>query len=239
MERIGKFIHNELVGWKKADVFWLIFANAALLGISPYLGDNALSIAASLTGVTCVILCGMGKMSTYIFGTVNVVLYAIVAWQAKYYGDVMLNLLYYFPTNILGWFVWKKNIDETKQEVTKKRMTPLQDLIVVIISAAGIAGYSFVLKMLGGNLPIVDSMSTVLSIVAQILMIKRFTEQWIVWIVVDAVSVLMWVVAYFGDGQSVAVLLMWIVYLVNAVIMFIKWLKDSKNNSVRAEADAA
>jgi len=71
-------------------------------------------------------------------------------------------------------------------------------------------------------------MSTVLSIVAQILMIKRFTEQWVIWIVVDVVSVIMWIVALFTEGASVAVLMMWSVYLANAVIMYVKWLKESK-----------
>ena len=228
MERLKTFIKNEMSGWEKKEVFWLFFANAALLAIALYLGDTAISIAASLTGVTCVILCGKGKIGTYIFGTVNVVLYAIVAWQAKYYGDVMLNLLYYFPTNILGWFVWKKNMDAETNEVNKKRMTIGQDILVTVLSAAGIFGYSFILKMLGGNLPLVDSMSTVLSIVGQILMIKRFTEQWIVWIAVDAVSVIMWVVDYFNGTQSIAVLLMWVIYLFNAIFMFIKWYKGSK-----------
>ncbi|MBQ5310515.1 MAG: nicotinamide mononucleotide transporter [Oscillospiraceae bacterium] len=236
MERLKKFIQNEMTGWKKSDIFWLIFANAAVLAVSLYMGDTALSIIASLTGVTCVIFCGQGKMSTYIFGTINVVLYAIVAWQAKYYGEVMLNLLYYFPTNILGWFVWKKNMDESTKEVEKKRMTIGQDILVVVLSAAGIFAYSFVLKMLGGNLPLVDSMSTVLSITAQILMIKRFTEQWILWIVVDAVSVIMWAAAFMNGTETVAVLLMWVVYLINAILMFIKWYKGSKKT---AEAEAA
>ena len=238
MERLGRFLKNEMSGWKKREIFWLVFANTALLALSINHGDTLVSILASLTGVTCVILCGKGKMSTYLFGTVNVVLYAYVAWQAKYYGDVMLNLLYYFPTNILGWFVWKKNMDEDKQEVAKKRMTIKQDIIVTIVSIAGILGYSYVLGLLGGNLPLVDSMSTVLSVVAQILMIKRFTEQWIVWIAVDAVSVIMWVAAFFNGGESVAVLLMWIIYLVNAVFMFIKWYNDSREKPVAAEVNA-
>jgi len=82
--------------------------------------------------------------------------------------------------------------------------------------------------MLGGNLPLVDSMSTVFSVIAQILMIKRFTEQWIIWIIVDAVSVIMWVVALPKEGGSIAVLLMWSVYLINAIIMFVKWYRESK-----------
>ena len=76
MERLGRFIKNEMSGWKKREIFWLVFANIALLALSLNHGDTLVSILASLTGVTCVILCGKGKMSTYLFGTVNVVLYA-------------------------------------------------------------------------------------------------------------------------------------------------------------------
>lgn len=231
MEQIYEVIKREFTGWKRWQIFWMIFANLTILGVSIYLGDTPLSIAASLTGVICVILCGMGKVSNYFFGTINVVLYAVAAWKAKYYGDVMLNLLYYFPTNIVGWIAWTKHMDKEKNEVYKKRMTAKQDVLLGIISVIGVLGYSYLLKLLGGNLPIIDSMSTVFSVIAQILMIKRFMEQWVIWIIVDVVSVIMWAVAFFTEGQSVAVLMMWSVYLANAVIMFVKWLRESKQTS--------
>ena len=101
MNKVSEAVKRELSGWKKWQIFWMVFANAMILGISIYQKDTWLGIAASVTGVICVILCGMGKVSNYFFGTINVVLYAIVALKAKYYGDVMLNLLYYFPTNII------------------------------------------------------------------------------------------------------------------------------------------
>ncbi len=230
-------VKRELKGWKKWQIFWMIFANIMILGVSVYQGDTWLGIAASISGVICVILCGMGKVSNYLFGTVNVILYAIVAWKAKYYGDVMLNLLYYLPTNILGWVVWKKHIDKESNAVYKRRMTIKQDFLLLVISAVGVWGYGFVLRRLGGNLPFVDSMSTVLSVIAQILMIKRFMEQWIIWIVVDVVSVIMWVVALFSEGASIAVLLMWSVYLLNAIIMFVKWLKESKNQHMTEKVE--
>ncbi len=218
---------DKLKKFKSWEIGWMILANAVILGVSIYMGDDVLSIIASLTGVMCVILCGLGKVSNYFWGTVNVILYAYVAWKAKYYGDVMLNLLYYLPTNIIGWILWAKNVNSETNEVYKKRMTWKQDIAVVIISIIGIFGYSFILKQLGGNLPLIDSMSTVLSVIAQILMIKRFAEQWVIWILVDVVSVIMWVVALFGEGQSIAVLLMWSVYLANAVIMYAKWRKET------------
>lgn len=228
MEKLISILKKEMTGWKKWEILWIVIANVAILGISIYLGDTTLGILTSVTGVLCVILCGMGRLSNYFFGTINVVLYAIVAWKAKYYGDVMLNLLYYFPTNILGWIIWRKHIDKDKNEVFKQRMTIKQDIIVAVLSIAGVFCYSYILRVLGGNLPLIDSMSTVFSVVAQILMIKRYAEQWVIWIVVDVVTVIMWIAAFFNGGGSVAVLLMWSVYLVNAVLMFVKWLKESK-----------
>ena len=65
-----------------------------------------------------------------------------------------------------------------------------------------------------------------------IISVKMFMEQWIIWIVVDVVTVIMWVVAFSRGNESMATLLMWIVYLVNAVIMYFKWAKEAKTDAV-------
>lgn len=66
-------IKKEFTGWKKWRIAWMILANGIILGVSIYMGDTALGILTSLTGVTCVILCGMGKISNYFFGTTNTI----------------------------------------------------------------------------------------------------------------------------------------------------------------------
>ncbi len=228
MKSLKTIIKQELTGWKKWQVLWLAFAIITILSVSIQQGDTWIGIIASVTGVICVVLCGMGRVSNYLYGTINVILYAYIAWKAKYYGDVMLNLLYYLPTNFIGWAAWNKHINAETNVVYKKRMTIKQDMLLAIISIVSVAGYAYILRLLGGNLPIVDSMSTVFSVIAQILMIKRFMEQWVIWIVVDVVSVIMWIAALSTEGASIAVLLMWAVYLANAVIMFVKWYRESR-----------
>lgn len=227
-----KFIKNELANWKGWEVAWLFTATVVILGLSIYWQDNIIGILAALTGVWCVILTGKGKISSYIFGTVNVLLYAYVAFQAKYYGEVMLNLLYYFPMNFIGWFAWKKHFDNSTGEVEKKKMSIKSSIIVYICTAILIYLYGLLLKYMGGQLPFVDSMSTVISVVAQILCVKRFAEQWILWIVVDIVTVIMWAFVFFTDGESIATLLMWSVYLINAIIMYLKWHKEANKNEI-------
>ncbi len=229
---LKKYMKSELTGWRPLEVLWLALASAVILGLSVYWKDNWISLISALTGVWCVILTGKGKRSSFVFGTVNVVTYAIISFQAKYYGEVMLNLIYYFPMNFVGWFAWKKHMDDSTGEVVKARMPLRKSVWIYAATGAGIAGYGFILRMLGGNLPFIDSMSTVVSVVAQILSVKRLTEQWVLWIVVDIVTVAMWAVHFAQGGETVATLAMWSVYLINAVIMFIRWNREAKKNEV-------
>ena len=232
MNTFIKYIKSELTGWKAFDIIWLTVATTVILGLSIYWRDTWISLLAAITGVWCVILTGKGKRSSFIFGLINVILYAIVAFQAKYYGEVMLNVIYYIPMSFVGWFAWKKHMSDDTGEVVKERLNINKSIIVYALTAAAIFGYGLILKVLGGSLPYIDSMSTVISVVAQILSIKRLMEQWVLWIVVDAVTVIMWSVHFAQGGESIATLAMWIVYLVNAFIMFIHWYKESKKNAI-------
>lgn len=228
MEGVKRFIKNEVYGWSKLEVLWIIVASAIILGLSIYWNENIIGIIAALTGVICVILTGKGKISSYIFGTVNTVLYAYIAFGAKYYGEVMLNMLYYLPMNFVGFIMWKKNMNSETQEVEKRKLTYKWQALIAILCCICVYLYGLILKKLGGSLPFVDSMSTVLSVFAQILCVKRYMEQWLLWIVVDVVTVIMWIAAFFNGGESIATLIMWSIYLLNAVFMFVKWYRESK-----------
>lgn len=234
MKRMTEFVKNEFFGWRKWEILWLALATTVIVVLSLYWGDNFRGILMAATGVVCVVLTGKGKMSCYLFGLVNTLLYAWIAFEAKYYGEVMLNALYYVPMQFVGWFTWKKHMNKETKEVKKERLSLRWQMLLVALSCVLIYVYGLLLKKLGGNLPFVDSMSTCLSVLAMILSVKRLMEQWILWIVVDVVTIYMWAVSYWQGGTDVATLLMWIVYLLNAVFMFIKWFQESKG----AQSDA-
>lgn len=231
-EKMQKYVKSELTGWKKMEVAWLAIASAVILVLSIYWKDSMIGIMSALTGVWCVILTGKGKRSSFIFGTVNVLFYAYIAFGAKYYGEVMLNLIYYFPMNFVGWFAWNKHMNEENGEVIKSSLPRKKGIILYVCTAVAIFLYGLVLRALNGNLPFVDSMSTVVSVVAQILSVKRLTEQWVLWIVVDVVTVIMWEVNFANGGESIATLLMWSIYLLNAIIMYIRWKREVKENEI-------
>ena len=103
---------------------------------------------------------------------------------------------------------------------------------LIFVTAAGTIAYGFFLKALGGALPFVDALSTVASVVAMVISVKMYMEQWIIWIVVDVVTVIMWAIAFANGNESMATLLMWIVYLGNAIIMYFKWAKEAEKDAV-------
>ena len=222
------FINKELSGWKFWEASWLVVATMAITGLSIYWGDSAMGIISAMTGVICVVCTGKGKLSAYIFGAINTLLYAIIAFKAQYYGEVMLNALYYFPLQYYGLFVWSKNMNADTHEVKKKRMTTKGRALMLAIVAMSTLVCGFILEKMGGALPYVDAFSNCVSIVAMIISIKMYAEQWMLWIVVDVVTVIMWAIAFMNGNDSIATLLMWVVYLVNAIIMYFKWIKEAR-----------
>lgn len=228
MNKINAFIKNELSGWKVWEVCWLAIAIAAISSLSLYWGDNVRGITAGLTGVICVVLTGKGKLSSYIFGLVNVILYALISFESKYYGEVMLNALYFLPMQFVGWSMWKKHMNTVTKEVIKTKLSVQFEIILLITSVVCIFGYGILLQKIGGNLPFVDSVSTCLSVLAMYLSVKRLMEQWVIWIVVNIATIYMWVIDYLNGGTDIAVLLMWCIFLINAIFMWVKWYKESR-----------
>lgn len=211
--------------WSWFERLWLLAFTLINVYLFFALDDTLIGLCASLTGMLSVVLVAKGKTWNYYPGIVNVVLYAFVAYGQKYYGEVMLNLLYFLPMQFIGLFLWRKNgVSETKQnDVRVAEMTWRSRIVWSVLCLAATAAYALVLKAMGGALPIVDSLTAVLSIVAMIFMVKRYVEQWIVWIVIDLLTIYMWLVAFMADGNDISILVMWTSYLVNAVYGWLNW----------------
>lgn len=229
---IKEYIKDELSGWKVWEVIWLTLACVVITALSMYWHDTLMGIISAVTGVACVICTGKGKLSAYVFGTVNVLLYAAISFQARYYGEVMLNIIYYFPMEFYGFYVWSKHMNSETHEVEKRHMDSCGRVVTILAVVLITLVYGYILKALGGALPFVDALSTVVSVVAMMVSVKMYMEQWILWIVVDVVTVVMWGVAFANGNDSIATLLMWIIYLGNAIIMYVKWAKEAMQNAV-------
>ena len=215
-----EIIKNEFKGWKVTEVSWLVIACTIITALSIYWKDSVMGIISATTGVACVVLTGKGKLSAYLFGLINCILYAIISFKAHLYA------LYYVPMQFIGFAIWKKNMNKETNEVNKihmKNKTRIICLLTIIISTFV---YGLILKKLGDALPFVDAFTTVSSVVAMIISVKMYSEQWWIWILVDIFTVIMWYLSFRVGQENMATLLMWVVYLLNAIFMCIRWEKE-------------
>ena len=141
----------------------------------------------------------------------------------------MLNILYYLPMQFYGFYEWGKNMNPDTHEVYKKKMS-LRNTVILLISVFVLTVlYGLFLQFLNGNLPFVDALSTVVAIIALYISIKMYTEQWLLWIIVNIVTVIMWIYALNNGNGSVVILIMTLIYLINSIIMYFKWKNESDN----------
>lgn len=192
---------------------------------------------AAFTNVICIILISFGKISNFFWGFFAVSIYGCIALVWDYVGNVQLNLFFFLPFQFIGYSLWKSHLD-SHQEIISKRLNLKTNIVVIYFTIVLSVFFYFEIPefsrvILGhydfdGNsfqqlLPhILDSLTNSLSIVAQILMLLRFREQWIFWIIVNICQIIM----YSGVAHNrldVNFLLMWIVALANAGFGFYQW----------------
>lgn len=198
---------------------------------------DVLGSMAAITGVLCVVLVAKGSIWNYLFGLVNVSLYAYISYKASLYGDAALNALYYLPMQFIGWWQWRRRgaamsvaeAGDSGVQVKARRFTWKQRAILFLGCAVAVVAVGFLLKHVGDPQPFKDSTTTVLSIVAQMLMALAFMEQWALWIITNIVSVVMWCVCVSrGEAHAGVMVIMWMFYLLNSINGMRVWMKLSK-----------
>lgn len=234
-----KLLKNEISGWQPWEIAWMFCACSVIVGLSIYWGDTVMGIISATTGVACVVATGKGKLMAYVFGLVNCVLYAIISYQAQLYGETILNATYYLAMQFVGFFTWKKHMDSGTNEVEKKRMPWKMRIMLVLAMGTGTFLFGLFLQYIGDAMPYVDSFTTVASVFAMLISVMMFSEQWYIWVAVNVFSVYMWYCDFAAGSDNIATLIMWCVYLINSIIMLIRWeseasrrMKEAKNNAV-------
>jgi nicotinamide mononucleotide transporter len=223
---------------------WFLIAGVITSNVIYSIMTGTLDIIGSLAGITgvlCVVLVAKGSIWNYLFGVVNVSLYAWISYKAALYGDAGLNALYYLPMQFIGCWQWRKrgaavSSDDAQRltgdedvRVKARRLSWRQRTLLAIGCISAIVAVGFLLRNLGDPQPFKDSTTTVLSIVAQALMALAFMEQWCLWIITNIVSVAMWTICVLrGEAHAGVMVIMWVFYLLNSLNGLRVWAKLSR-----------
>ncbi|RUT47546.1 nicotinamide riboside transporter PnuC [Paenibacillus anaericanus] len=217
--------------WNLFEIVWLVLFTSIAIGFTVISKDSLFGFTVFITGVLCVVLAAKGNLMSYVFGMYNTVGYAYLAYVNGLFGEVMLNLLFFVPMNVIGFYMWKNNLQGGKLSMRQMQVKSL--VLVGVICVLGCLLLGLGLSFIPGqNSPYIDAITTVLSIVATLLMVRRFKEQWLVYIVLNMFTVLLWAIRMFeGSGEGLLMIVMWSAYLVNAVYGYYNWNKGAKEVS--------
>ena len=220
------------------DWFLIVGVIASNIIYSVLSGDmDVVGSVASIAGVLCVVLVAKGNIWNYLFGIINVSMYAYISYKASLYGDAGLNAFYYIPMQFIGWWQWRKRgaaVSASEAggdgvQVKARRFTWHQRFLLALGCSAAVIACGYVLKHFGDPQPFKDSATTVLSIVAQALMALAFMEQWVLWIITNVISVVMWCICVArGEAHAAVMVIMWVFYLLNSLNGFRVWLRLSR-----------
>jgi nicotinamide mononucleotide transporter len=214
--------------WNLFEKIWLI----SFVAINVYLyfafrGVTPLVLVSSILGMLRVLLAAKGRISNFYVGIINVVLYGYITYIQGYFGTALLNFIYLLPMQFVGLVLWGRNrTDEwEKADVKIQLMDNKSRILWVLISFVAAYAFGVLLQRTGSRAPFIDSTSVVLSIAAMLLLALRYVEQWVLWIVIDSISIITWFLAPDAVGSQMSVFIMWAAYLVNSVYGLVNWIR--------------
>lgn len=186
----------------------------------------------SFSGVLSVVMATKKKISTYLWGFMNSLFLGLYAFAYGYIGNFQLNIIFFLPLQIVGIYKWFYNMENNLVLINNLYFYDYIKIIFAIIIL--IVGFyyeiPFITKLITNQEYIfinniycylLDVISTSLSIVAQILMINRNKEQWILWIIVNILQIAL----YSINDIIINIVIMWCVFLCNACNGLFIWYK--------------
>ena len=151
-------------------------------------GTRAIEIVAATFGLINVVLIIRRSMWNYPFGIAMVILYCWIFYEARLYSDALLQI-FFLVIQVFGIFWWLRGRDETG--LVMARNLPTQSAgLAAMIAMIGTAALGYSMNTwTDAALPYWDACTTVLSVIAQILMARRYLQSWLVWITVDVLAI--------------------------------------------------
>lgn len=230
MERIKDILTKEFMrGYSTFDKLFMVAMLLVQIIVFYIVPDSPLGIVAGISGVISVVLCAKGKISFYFIGFVQTISYLFLAWQNCFYGEVMENI-FYLVTMIWGIFVWKKNStvdDKGSAHVEALKFTPKMWVLSILGTVICTIAMGYWLTTIGSHQAYTDAVTNILAIFAQILMVKRYREQWIWWLIIDVLCLKMWFVV-----ENWSMVAMYIAWTINCIYGWYNWTKLNKRNNL-------
>ena len=210
-------------GWKPFEAAWLLIFIAAQIGIYIYNPDSILGMVSGVSGIICNVFVSKGKISNYFFGLIFAYTYFYISLGANFLGEMNTTLYVYIPAQFIGYFLWKANMQKEQgvDAVVAKALTAKGWMGLIAFLVIGTFLFVQLLNHFGGSSTGLDGLSTIIVIAAQALMVLRYREQWLLWILLNIISIALW-------AENTSMYVMYSAYLLNSLYRYYNWSKLQK-----------
>jgi NadR type nicotinamide-nucleotide adenylyltransferase len=150
-------------------------------------GFSNSEVAAFVTGAWSVWLCVRNDLWNWPAGIANGAIFVWVFLDARLYADASINA-FYVVAGAYGWWFWTRGgVRRTPRPVTRAALR--EWLVLGALTVAGSWWMTGHLRSLGDSAPLLDAITTAVSLAAFWLQARRYVDQWYLWIAVDLVYV--------------------------------------------------
>ena len=223
--------YNKETNWKKYEKVGLSLILIFILVNAIINRDSVAALISAICGITYTFLAGKGLPKCYLFGVTGSSFYCWLSFQSALWGNLLLYAAYYIPMQIIGYFRWNKNLKEDKKEIVKISLSKKELLLLVLILSVISVLVYYLLLYFKDTHPILDSITTVFSIGGMYLTVRRAIQQWIFWMLVNTLSLFMWINVIATGTKAYSTVIMWAVYLCLAIYFYLEWRKEIKQQS--------
>ncbi len=190
--------------------------------------DRLLEIAGFATGAASVWLAVRQNPWNWPAGVANAVCFFILFFRHRLYGDMSLQVLF-AAICLLGWYRWLFG-GEGRSPLRVTRITTTTTVAYTAVGVVATAVFTPYLRSIGDASPLLDALTTVLSVEAQYLMTRKVIEHWLVWMAADVIYI--WL---YADRGLYLTGLLYVVFFAMCIAGWRDWWRDmSQHRAVAA-----
>ena len=165
--------------------------------------SDVLTVSCSIVGIITALLLAKGKNLGQVFGLLITILYSIVSYKNKYYGEVLIYALLMLPMYVIGIFTWINHKSEKTDSVEINSIKKKEWIIVSVISIGVFIGIYYLLKAFNTNELIVSTLSVLASLFAVYLQIRRSKYSFGFYLINDIILMFLWGIPVLHIGSNV------------------------------------
>ena len=208
----------------------LLFGSIIIVGLVGILfKSDLLTISCSIVGIITALLLAKGKNLGQVFGLLITILYSIVSFKNKYYGEVLIYALLMLPMYIIGIITWINHKNEKTNSVEINTINKKEWIIVSIVFVGVFICIYCLLKAFNTNELVVSTISVLASLFAVYLQIRRSKYSFSFYMVNDIILMFLWGMPVVrGSYILFPMLLNPTINLINDAYGFYNWKKTEK-----------